>query len=279
MRVRIIFAVLNRGEYVPFHHQHILSQIIEDILQKGAIRYPHYNFSSLKGLTKVSRKGLRYYSSKVTLVFSTDSEEFAQLFLSKLFERKQIKVGALLLRPESVEAEERPAFANQMKYICISPLVISDKSFGGVNTKKFIPPDSDVFSDLLYETTMQRMEKSGQFSQEQINSFYQFQFLPDKEYLDRIKDGEKKFARIYSLQNRLFKIEVRGYTLPFVLYADPVVQEFVFNTGLGTFTERGFGMIDQTQNERQRGTNPYTLDTSLFPQPQPTPNNEEPTDS
>jgi CRISPR-associated endoribonuclease Cas6 len=40
------------------------------------------------------------------------------------------------------------------------------------------------------------------------------------------------------------RYEVRGYTFPFTLYAAPLVQQFVFENGLGQVAHKGFGMID-----------------------------------
>jgi CRISPR-associated endoribonuclease Cas6 len=88
------------------------------------------------------------------------------------------------------------------------------------------------------------MEKTGFYTPEQIASFYKFQIVPDKNYLEKIKEGEKKFARIYPVFTRTEKQEVRGYTFPFSLYADSQVQEFLFNYGLGVYTHKGFGMLD-----------------------------------
>ena len=88
------------------------------------------------------------------------------------------------------------------------------------------------------------MEALGKFTEEELKSFYKFQLVPDQDYLQRIKDQKKKFARIYSIYEQDVKYEIRGYTLPFTLYADPVVQEFVFTSGIGLLTHKGFGMID-----------------------------------
>ncbi len=38
---------------------------------------------------------------------------------------------------------------------------------------------------------MSRMERSGAYTPEQIASFYKFQVVPDKGYLQRIREGEK----------------------------------------------------------------------------------------
>jgi len=248
LRVRIIFLLRNRGGYVPFHHQYLLAQIIKGVLVKGGdknfVNYSFFNFSGLKGQTKVSRKGLHFYSAKITLVFSSPNKEFVDYFLMNLFELKQVDVGGVSLQPESVELEEPMAHSDNDKFICISPLVLLSASFNDSSAKRFVSPESDAFSDLLYESTISRMQQANLFTEEQLASFYKFQLVPDKDYLARLTAAQKKFARIYPVYDQDVKYEIRGYTFPFTLYAAKEVQEFVFNCGLGQFTHKGFGMLD-----------------------------------
>ncbi|HYG37701.1 MAG TPA: CRISPR-associated endoribonuclease Cas6 [Cytophagales bacterium] len=262
MRVRIIFSVKNRGAILPFHHQNILTDFIKETLaggmEKSFIEYPFYNFSGLKGQTKISKKGLHYTSQKTTLVLSSPSQEFIDHFLFNLFKNETVRLGELILSPLSVEKEEAVALGDAVKYVCISPIVIINPCISQThNPKGFILPDNDLFSDLLYDSTMIRMEKSGVYSNEQIASFFKFQIVPDKEYLNKIKSEEKKFARIYTIPLEDNKYEVRGYTFPFTLYAAPEVQYFLYNCGLGIFADRGFGMVDLATLGTERKTEKY----------------------
>lgn len=256
MRTRIIFSLKNRGAYVPFHHQYLLAQFIKGILIFGSNAsyrdYTHYNFSGLKGQTKISRKGLHFYSSKVTLVFSCQEKIFMDYFLEQLFEKKEIMVGNLQLAPESSEMEEPQVIGEEAKFLCISPVVLIPPSFNDERAKKFILPESDEFSDLLYDATLARMESTGKFDPQQLTSFYKFQIVPDTEYIHRIQTSHKKFARIYPLYDNDVKFEVRGYTFPFTLYAAREVQQFVYENGLGHFSHKGFGMLDIAHNDSIR---------------------------
>jgi CRISPR-associated endoribonuclease Cas6 len=253
LRIRIIFSLKNRGAYVPFHHQYLLAQVIKGILvfgpDKSYLEFNKFNFSGLKGQTKVSRKGLHYYSSKVTLVFACADKGFMDYFIKQLFAQKDLIVGNLHLEPESVESEEPVQIGDEARFLCISPIVLLPPAFNDDRGKKFISPDSDEFSDLLYESTIARMEAAGGFTQEQLSSFYKFQIVPDKDYLQRIQSSHKKFARIYPLYDNDIKFEVRGYTFPFVLYASREVRQFVYQNGLGQFTHKGFGMLDIANND------------------------------
>ncbi|MBT1697824.1 CRISPR-associated endoribonuclease Cas6 [Fulvivirgaceae bacterium PWU4] len=253
MRTRIIFSLKNRGAYVPFHHQYLLAQVIKGLLvfgpEKSYLEFNQFNFSGLKGQTKVSRKGLHYYSSKVTLVFACSDKKFMDYFTEQLFRQKEIIVGNLHLVPESVEAEEPVQIGDEARFLCISPIVLIQAAFNDERGKKFVPPDSDEFSDLLYESTLARMETVGKYTPEQLASFYKFQIVPDRDYIQRIQSSHKKFARIYPLFDNDIKFEVRGYTFPFTLYAAKEVQQFVYDNGLGYFTHKGFGMLDISSND------------------------------
>ena len=265
MRVRVVFILNNKGSYVPFHHQYLLAQLIKGILVKGGehefIASNVYNFSGLKGQTKISRNGLHFYSSRVTLVFSATNKQLIDYFLKHLFSFPQLEVGTMVLVPETVEVEEPPKLQEVMKYVCISPLVLLEPSFNDDRGKRFIAPQTDAFSDLLYESTMIRMEKSGQYTAEEVEQFYKFQLVPDKDYLLRIAEKQKKFARIYPLYDQDVKYEVRGYTFPFTLYAAAPVQEFIFTNGLGAYAYKGFGMLDLANAAPGKSTKQYEFST------------------
>lgn len=248
MRIRVIFKLQNRGAYLPFHHQHILAQFLKGVLVKGGneefFNYDCYNFSGLKGQTKISRNGLHYYSNLVTLVISAVEQEFLDYLLTQIFEFDNIELGNLQLSPLFTELEKPVELTEETKFICISPVVPFKAKFNDEHSKRFILPETDEFSDLLYESTIQRLEKRGEYSADDFERFKKFQLVPDKQYLERMKEKEKKFARIYSVFDNDVKYEVRGYTLPFKLYAEKEVQEFLFHCGLGNYTYKGFGMLD-----------------------------------
>jgi CRISPR-associated endoribonuclease Cas6 len=248
VRTRIVFSLKNRGAYVPFHHQFLLAQTIKGLIMLGKKpeyhSYTQYNFSGLKGQTKISRKGLHFYSSRVTLVFSATNPAFLEHFLAVLFDQKELLIGNLQLVPEAKELEEPVVISDSVKFLCISPVVVLPSSFNDESSKRFIPPDTDEFSDLLYDNTIERMAASGNFSDQQMTEFYKFQLVADKEYIDRIQSSHKKFARIYPLYDSDVKYEVRGYTFPFILYAPQPVQQFIYENGLGHFSHKGFGMLD-----------------------------------
>ncbi|MGB3618701.1 MAG: CRISPR-associated endoribonuclease Cas6 [Catalinimonas sp.] len=246
---------------MPFHHQHILADFIHEALNRvdNHDANPPLSFSGLKGQTKVSRTGLCFFSSKVTLVLTSPSEELVTDCLKGIFAQNRCTLGELQLVPEQA-AQEQPVTFDQpsAKFICISPMVLLGPQHEG-QLKRFVSPETDDFSDLLYESTMARMEASGRFSSEDIASFYKFQVVPDHQYLSKVRSEEKKFARIYPVFPDGRKVEVRGYTMPFTLFAQPAVQQFVFECGLGEMTQRGFGMLDLANSQPHKRARPLMM--------------------
>ena len=64
MRIRIIFELNNRGACVPFHHQYLIAELIEELKIEAGSEYMDFNtytFSGLKGQTKVGKTGLHFF--------------------------------------------------------------------------------------------------------------------------------------------------------------------------------------------------------------------------
>ena len=243
----MIFNLVNRGASVPFHHQLVLSEFIKGVKREMSPDFKDfgvYAFSGLKGQTKVGRNGLHFFSAKVTLVLSSPNEEYLNAFLSKLFEKKRVFVSKLELIPDAVEKEINPEMQGEMKYICISPLIPTAEELDQQYVTEYIDPLNDKFSDLLFESTISRMELFGGFTADELASFTRFQVIPDKSYLTRLREMGKKYSRMYTTYENGVDLELRGYTMPFTLYADPKVQQFIFECGFGEYTSLGFGMVD-----------------------------------
>ena len=194
------------------------------------------------------------------MVFACFDKVFLDYFLNRLFSFPEITLGSLSLTPDAVELETlNMEFTDSTKFVCISPIVLKIPKFQSDDAKAFIHPNLDDFSDRLYESTMERMEKSGRYTSTETASFYKFQVSADRAYLEKISLEKKKFARIYPVYNQDIKYEVRGYTLPFTLFAVKEVEAFIYDSGLGNLTHKGFGMIDVAGATRLKEITPYSF--------------------
>lgn len=241
---------MNKGASLPFHHQHLIRTFLEALLgnTQGINQYS-FCFSGIKGQTQVNKHGLQFYSKRVTLVLASMSQQLIDDLTQAMLHQQKLYLGNLILQLESIEEELLPDFGIKNSLLCISPLIIN-YHYNQQLSKRLIPPTSDEFSDFLYESTMNRMEESAMYTNDEIASFSKFQLIPDQKYIERLNAKGKKYARIYSITYQNVYFEARGYTFPFTLYAAPQVQEFVILNGLGEYTQQGFGMVDFAQTKQ-----------------------------
>ncbi len=248
---------------MPFHHQFLIAQMLKAVIMLGANRdfltFKGFNFSGLKGQTKSSRKGLHFCSSRVTLVISSRNNHFVDYLLYHLFKMPKVSVGNLHLQPERVELENLPDIGSYEKFICLSPILLSEPALFDETATRFVDPESDEFSDKLYDLAMQHIEELAVFSADKLKEFSSFQIVPDREYLDKLAARNKKFSRVYPTFDQDVKFEVRGYTFPFYFYAPPEVKEIVFMDGLGALPHKGFGMIDLANEDPTARVAPYAV--------------------
>lgn len=243
MRIKISFLKVHGSSgTVPLHHQKIISAFMDEIIRELPVTSDFYNFSSLKGTSKVQSGQIRFLSSKVSLVLSAPHAEFTEDWVKKIFDRRLVSFAKLTLVPKSFDIIPDPEFKPQMKYVCISPMIpqppfLTDETG---TLPEPLDPRSHEFSDLFYDAVLDRMEKAG-FTEEQISSFAEFEIVPDPGYIQKISETHKKFARIYKNNSNQ---TMYGYLLPFTLHAHPQVQKFIWECGIGNFTTQGYGMVD-----------------------------------
>jgi len=218
-----------------------------------------FNFSGLKGQTKSSRKGLHYYSNRVTLIVSSRNVDFLNYLLVNIFKMKRLEVGSLVLVPERVELEKTPDLSNYEKFICLSPILLYEPSLVDDSVTDFIDPENDEFSDRLYDLAMQHVESLALFDSETMATFNQFQISPDKEYLAKLAENNKKYSRVYPTYDQDIKFDVRGYTFPFYFYGATELKEVIFIDGLGALSHKGFGMIDLANEDPNDRVEPYDI--------------------
>ena len=116
MRIKISFLKVHGSSgTVPLHHQKIISAFMDEVIREMPISSPFYNFSSLKGTSKVQNGQIRFLSSKVSLVLSAPDKEFAEEWVRRIFERRLVSFAKLTLVPKASEVIPDPDFNQVMK--------------------------------------------------------------------------------------------------------------------------------------------------------------------
>lgn len=241
MRIKISFLRDQMSaNTIALHHQSLIAESLFQILDALGIDRSLISFSSLKGTSKIQNGFMRFLSSKVTLVVSSRDSVALEAMVNKIFEMPYLVVGKMNLMPRSHEIIPDPEFNTRMRYLCISPMILVDPNKDMEKSQVSIDPSSQEFSDILYEQTLDRMEKAG-VNENQLNNYAEFDAQPDMEYVQKLNESGKKFARYYRAADGT---TMMGYLLPFTLHAHPDVHKFIWENGVGVLNEQGYGMID-----------------------------------
>jgi CRISPR-associated endoribonuclease Cas6 len=241
MRVKISFLRdHSSANSIPLHHQKLLTDSLTPFFETFDTDKTLWSFSSLKGTSKIMNGFMRMLSSKVTLVVSGRNKDYVDQLLKMIFERPFLSVGKMNLIPKNYDVIPDPAFQTKMRYLCISPLILFDPNKDVEKAQQQLEPTSHEFSDVLYNDVLDRMEKAG-YTEEQLNNFAEFEFMPDQDYVNKINTTGKKFARLYK---SVSGHTMMGYLLPFTLHAHLDVHKYIWEVGMGVLTDEGYGMID-----------------------------------
>ena len=102
MRIKLSFLkVHGSAGTVPLHHQKIISALMDEVIRDIPNSDSFYNFSSLKGTSKIQNGQIRFLSSKVTLVVSAAQEGLAKEWVERLFDKRLVSFAKLTLVPKA----------------------------------------------------------------------------------------------------------------------------------------------------------------------------------
>ncbi|MBS1764363.1 MAG: CRISPR-associated endoribonuclease Cas6 [Bacteroidetes bacterium] len=241
MRVKISFTRDNNsGNTIPLHHQKLIFDSLSAILKSIGEDRHQLNFSSLKGTSKIHNGFMKFLSSKITLIVSSSNETLVTKLVDHIFSNEKLTIGRMNLVPKNRDVIPDPEFTTQMRYLCISPLVLLSPAKDTKQVAEQVDPQSSNFSDILFNLTLDTMEKSG-IPESVVSTYSEFDIQADAEYLQKMTGQNKKYIRTYRTSDGK---NISGYLLPFTLHAHPDVHKFVWQNGMGALTHEGYGMLD-----------------------------------
>ena len=230
MRIKISFLrEASSINSIPLHHQKLVTDCLGPMMDSITSDRTAFNYSSLKGTSKIQNGFMKILSSKVTLVISGKNKEHLELLVKTIFEQPHITIGKMNLVPKMYHVIPDPEFQTRMRYLCISPLILVDPNKDSERALLHVDPTSHEFSDILYNDVLDRMERSG-YTEAQLNEFAEFEVTPDQEYVKKVNETGKKYARHYKSFSGM---SMMGYLIPFTLHAHAEVHKFIWLVGMG----------------------------------------------
>ena len=238
----------NSGNAMPIDYQYFQSAVIYRILQNadcGYSQWLHENGFQLQSgkqfklfsyspfkveKRKVIGDRLFILGGDIEWQISFLPEKSTQDFVQGVFlnpEPIQIcdKISGVELNVRSVELMPDPVFGDEMEFSLMSPLYIKNEK------NEHITPYQDGAIDILVN---QVRDKFKSFYGEDYDGEIKLEFTGEpRQKLVTIKRGTPMQSSIKCFSGLCFK-----------LTASPIIQNLVFNTGIGNLTSMGFGCVN-----------------------------------
>ena len=253
---------------LPLNYNYQLSSAIYNLLRFGSPEFSSFLHNSgfkIDGKTyKLFTYALRFdkveilnnyfilKSSKVTLHISSPLiDSFIKNFVIGTFENKSIEIAdkhkSINFKIISAEILPEPVFTNKMKFILLSPMILSTlKEYNGKKQQYYLrPEDTDDINRVL---TKNLLNKKGLLKRNQTINEY-CNLIWDEEYIKKKKRITKK---ITINENGRFPIDVIGMQAPFTIEGDPELIKVGYECGFGEKNSMGFGMAEEINNYKQK---------------------------
>lgn len=169
---------------------------------------------------------------KITWSISSPMPEFLNALAEGLLSQGTIDICSSRLMIESVEAEPDPVFCPEMRFTCLSPIVVS-RSAGLGEYAEFLLHDDPEFSVRVRANLIRKYELI--YGHEPADDSFEMCFDPD--YLAR-KDG--KVTKLIDIRGT----KIRGVLAPFTAYGSVDLFRIGTETGFGERGSMGFGCVE-----------------------------------
>ena len=249
MRLKIIIDVADRLT-LPINYTPLLTGVIYRFLAEsdaeyatflhdegytaGAKRFKLFTFSQLMAKQRRITEGRIHFGSTLAWYVSSPVERFLSHFADTLLTRGRLSLGRRELQIKDVSIPRIPRFQTQMRFRCLSPIVMSTvRQRDGEQTTHYCLPDDPKLSELIRQNLMRKHEAI--YGQPPNEDALTFQF--DQNYID------KKHGRVTRLVD--FKgTKIRSILAPFYVSGSVALIQTGYECGFGVKNSIGFGMAE-----------------------------------
>jgi CRISPR-associated endoribonuclease Cas6 len=267
MRFKILLKPKKSDSFLPIDYTYALSAAVYKIIgqadqeyatflhnvgYKGGVsaatRFKHFVFSRLKlprSTSFLRDRGVfhlkgGYVGFEIGFAIDTGAEHF----IRGLFTDQMIYLGDKITGTQfevaKIETVQPPVFNQLMEYRTLSPILV--KAYKeGKKYPDYISPRDSRYVARIKENLANRMQSVlatvGGEGLELANDITIETTGPEKSRLNTIKAFSTS------------ETKVKSFDYQFKLTADPIIQEWIWNNGLGEETSLGFGMVKEVKKE------------------------------
>lgn len=251
MRIRVRF-VCDEQIRVPINSNYFLSSAIYNTLSvrpdyakflhdTGYTHEPSGRMFKLFVFSPLMCRNRRVFGDDLLLgpgevgwIISSPMSEFVIALAEGLLSRGEIDVRGTHLHIESIEAMPEPQYCEEMKFSCLSPIVISRPGDDGDYAYFCKNTDPD-FSDRVRANLIRKHELI--YGRQPQDTRFEMTFDPD--YISR-KQG--RITKLIDIRG----IRIRGVYAPFVTSGSPDLIILGHDVGYGEKGSMGFGCVQAT---------------------------------
>lgn len=217
--MRIWLKTTPSTEIVPFNYQSFLVGALHKWLGDNDL-HDEMSLYSLSWFDGGEKKGNGlYFPEGAGFFISCPDPTLHQRVVSGVFKDPEIRFG---LRVVEITMVTQPVFSERERFVLQSPVLI--KRTVGKEMKFFFPQDPEA-DDLLTETLMHKLRKSGRENLSVRAAF-------DKEY----SNVKTKLVQYKGIKNK-------ATFCPVIVEGDPEAIAFAWDVGIGNSTGIGFGAV------------------------------------
>lgn len=242
MRILIRLKNTEKKTIIPFNYNTILAGIVYTTLSdKGYSNYLHENkgfkywsiskiyFHNYK--TNTSKREFIVYDG-LSFIVSCPDNYFITTLMDGLIQRQYVWIKGQRLVVESVKVEPTFEKEEDMQYHALSPICVRSKRVIDGELKQYdLNPSEPQFFNQICELVVKK-----------YNQFYDNEkYVPSDVHVSS-QMRNVKGVRI-AIKNKGYITYNRAYYLDLLVSAPPVLQDFLYDCGLGEKTAMGFGCV------------------------------------
>ena len=192
----------------------------------GTGRHKLFAFSPLLGHHRIKNKKI-IFDSSISFEVRSISDDFIKTLRDSAFKSGHIKLFSYDLEIGMIEVYDRHLYATEAVVRTVSPVAAAENKD---NKTVYYSPDDEEF---LYTVNRSLYNRFNAAFGDEPPSILNIRLLSEpKKVVTRIKG-----------------LWVTAYHAQFALSAAPEVMDFIYNTGIGSKTSQGFGMIEAGELE------------------------------
>lgn len=256
LRVRVEFLALHSPVRLPINYNYHLTSLIYGLLERssrdysaflhdegyrfGARRFKLFTYSQLRfERFQLEPPEIVSLGRSIEWQISSPVGEFVEHLAQGLLSQGQVELAGVALQIERIETLAPPEFSERMKFICLSPLVVSRAvEHNGKLTAHYHRHDEADLADAVRANLLKKYE----LIHGETLASSELAITFDESYI------RKRGGQVYKLID--FKgTKIKGIFCPFVVEGSRELIEVGYEAGFGEKNSMGFGMVEVVKSQ------------------------------